>query len=158
MDADVVIFPYFDARPGDPEFICCENLALRSEFEKWPLRDIVVGKVRDFWTQQYHRAESFVILAENKNFLIVENKLEDRVLLHFLNHLLAVVFTKKAWKKFLGLVLTIENGSIDINRENNFYWNVDTAKGDVSLQIKNVRRDSVTVPMVEWQNLQELLT
>jgi|GEM_PF-6579848 len=158
IDDDVVTFPYFDAKPGDAEFICCEDIALRSEFEKWYLKERVVEKVRNFWTQQYHRARSFLILAENENFLIAKSKVENKVLLFFLNHVFSIEFTKDTWKTFGNLILTAEIGDIKTNKQNSLYWNVDDAKGNLFLQVKSIRKDSITIPMAEWQNLQDLLS
>lgn len=155
---NVVAFPYFDASPGDPEFICCENVALRSEFESWYLKNRVVEKVRDFWIWQYHHGKSFSILAENENILISKSNIEDSIRLFFLKYVFYVWFTETAWKRLKDLV-TVENGHIDIYKDEGFSWTVDSTRGIVLLQRIEVRKgDAVVIPITEWQDFQELLS
>ena len=155
---DVVSFPFFESQPNDPEFICCEDIALRSEFEKWYLRDKVIKKVRDLWVEQCHERSFILILAENENYLIIESIFEKGITLFFLNHVFRVDFTDAIWKRFGGLILATEQGNISTMVNHSLNWVVDTANGTVSLQIRNARKDSIVIPIAEWLNLQELLS
>ena len=152
---DVVGFPFFDAEPGEPEFICCEDIALRSEFEKWHLRDNVIKKVRDFWVEQSHERSFILILAENENFLIIKSTIEKMIRLFFLNHVFCVDLTEGEWKTFKDLISAFEKGAINLEIYD-LSWNVGPAKCNLILQIKDGRRDSIDIPIAEWQNLQEL--
>ena len=76
---DVMGFPFFDVLPDEPEFICCEDIALRSEFERWHLRDSVIKKVRNFWVERVHERGFILILAENENFLIIKRQFSTPV-------------------------------------------------------------------------------
>jgi len=154
---DVVHFPYYDAMPSEPEFICCEDIALRSEFEKWQLRDRVIQKVRDFWIREYRDSVYFSILAENEIILISKSYVEDSIRLFFLKYVFDVWLTEDTWKRFQDFV-TVEKGSIKLSEKESFSWNVDSAKGSVVLQKIEVRKDTIIVPITEWQNLQELLS
>jgi len=133
---DVVSFPFYDAKPGEPEFICCEDIALRSEFERWPLRDSVTKKVRDFWIQIHRESKYILILAENENFLITKSTVEKRVRLVFLNHVFHVNFTWDTWEQFADLILTTEQGDISSIGEDIFDWRVDDANNHVILQTR----------------------
>ncbi len=156
-DENFVSFPFFDAYPGDPEFICCEGLALRSKFEEWDLKDRVIKKVRDFWIHEYHDAEYFSILAENENFLITKSEVTDYVRLFFLKHAFYAWFTENAWKRFKDLA-TVEIGSIDISEKEIFSWDVNSTNDHVLLQITGERKDAIIIPIAEWQNFQELIS
>lgn len=155
---DVVIFPYFDSQPGEPEFICCESAALRNEFERWYLKDKVIQKVRDFWVQRTHEKRFLLILAENENFLIVTSTIEKGVSLFFLNHVFSIDFTIDAWERFVDLMRTAEKGDINTIEKNSLYWDAATKKGSAFLQIRATRKDSITIRINEWLNLQELLS
>lgn len=154
---DVVSFPFFDAYPGEPEFICCESRALRSEFEKWYLRDSVTKKVSDLWIREFHGSKYFSILAEDENILIVQSKVEDNIRLFFLKYVFYSWLTEAAWKRLKDLV-TVKEGSITISEKAGFSWDVDIAKGSVALHKMALRKDTIVIPIAEWQNLQELLT
>ena len=158
VDDDVVIFPYFDSNPGEPEFICCENIALRSEFERWYLKESVITKVRDFWVQRFHEKSFLLILAENENFLIVKSMIEKGVSLFFLNHVFSVDFRGDAWEKFAALIPTAEKSSINISEKYSLSWNMDTPKANMILQIRSIRKDTIVIPIDEWIKLQELLS
>ena len=155
---DVIIFPYFYSQPGEPEFAYCENVALRSEFEVWHLRDKITKKVRDFWIQEYHQATSFSILAENENYLIARSLIENRVLLFFLNHVFSIEFTRDIWKRFKDLILTSKEENINTIVEHTLSWSVDHTKSRVSVQTKTIRRDSIILSIAEWLSLQEVLS
>lgn len=155
---DVVSFPYFESYPGEPEFVCCENIALRSEFERWRLRDRVIEKVRDFWTRWYRESKFFSILAENESFLIAKSTIENRVLLFFLNHVFSVEFTEDTWRKFSNQILTVEKGNIIANERMVLYWDMNITKGTLTLHTSDDWRDSIIIRMTEWRSLQKLLT
>ena len=158
---DVVHFPYFDALPGEPEFICCEDIALRSEFEKWYLRDRVTQKVRDFWLEWSQMKENIaiIILARNENYLITKGIYDKGIALFFLNHVFNVWLPIDLWDRFVDLILTADTGKIHTFEEDSFHWNVDAINGNVILQINTlVRKDTIVIPMAEWLNLQELLS
>jgi hypothetical protein len=158
-DDNVVIFPFFESQPGEPEFFLCENIALRSEFEKWHLRDRVIKKVRDFWLQwsQEKIGIAISILAENENFLITKGIYDKGVLLVFLNHVFSVSTPIDAWDSLADLILTAEKGDMDTFGDHSFHWDIDPTHNNMILQIRSVRKDTIIIPMTEWQNLQELL-
>ena len=155
---DVVSFPYYDATPDEPEFICCENIALRSEFEKWYLRNSVTKRVRDFWIQRAHRSKYFSILAENENILISKSSIEDNIRLFFLKYVFEVWFTEATWKRLKELV-AMDEGRIDLYEDERFSWTVDSAKGSILLQLQRIRarKDAIVIPLSERQSFQELV-
>ncbi|HEU0291249.1 MAG TPA: hypothetical protein VFR47_00835 [Anaerolineales bacterium] len=155
---NVVFFPYFDSHPGDPDFVYCESAALRSEFEKWHLRDRIIKKVRDFWIQWSHEKRPISILIENQNFLIVKSEIEKKISLFCLNHVFSVDFTIDAWKRFVDLMLTSEKSHINTIENDSLFWNVNTTNDNVMLQAIGIRRDSIVMPLTDWLNLQELLS
>jgi hypothetical protein len=157
INDNIVTFPYFDAYPSDFEFISSENIALRSEFEGWYSKNRVVKMVRDFWIREHHDTAYFSILAENENILIVKSKVEDNIRLFFLKYVFYGWFTEAAWKRLKDLV-TVEKGSIKISEKTSFSWDVDVAKGSVTLQKMGREKDAIVTPITEWQNLQELLS
>jgi hypothetical protein len=157
---DVVSFPFFDSKPGEPKSICCEDIALRSEFEKWYLRDRVIQKVRDFWFQwsQMKKDIAILILAENENFLITKGIYDKGVALFFLNHVFYVWVAIDIWDRFVDLILTSDKGELNTFGEHSFHWGVDTTQDNMIVQIKSVRKDTIVIPMAEWLNLQELVS
>ncbi len=157
-DENFVSFPFFDAAPDDPEFICCENIALRSKFEEWYLKDRVIKKVRDFWIERAHGNKHFSILAENENVLISKSKVEDSIRLFFLKYVFYVWFTETVWKSFKDLV-TAEKNTITISGKTFFSWDVDAENGSVLLQkTGGDEKDAIIIPITEWQNFQELVS
>ena len=133
---DVVGFPFFDAELDEPEFICCEDSALRSEFERWSLRDSVIKKVRDFWIRIPNGLGYLLILAKNENFLITKSTIEKRVWLFFLNHVFRVDFTWDTWEQFSDLIRTIEQGDITAIGEDSFHWKTDATQENMILQTR----------------------
>ena len=113
--------------------------------------------VRDFWIREHHDTVYFSILAENENILIVKSKVEDNIRLFFLKYVFYGWFTEAAWKRLKDLV-TVEKGSIKISEKTSFSWDVDVAKGSVTLQKMGREKDAIVTPITEWQNLQELLS
>jgi len=155
---DVVSFPVYDSKPDEPEFFLCENIALRSKFEKWHLRDSVIQKVRSFWTQIPQTHKYLLILAQNDSFLISKSTIEKRVWMFFLNHVFRVDFTWDTWEKFEDLILAFEKGNFNTIGEDNLSWEVNSTKCKLTRQIKDGRKDTIVIPMAEWLNLQELLS
>ena len=158
LNDNVVTFPYFGAYPSDFELISSENIALRSEFEGWYLKNRVVKMVRDFWIHGHHDTAYFSTLAEDENILIVKSKVEDNIRLFFLRYVFYGWFTEAAWKRLKDLV-TVEEGSITISEKASFSWTVDSAKGNVLLQRQRleVEKDAIVIPITEWRDLQKLL-
>ncbi len=158
---DTVHFPCFNSLPGEPEFVYCENIALRSEFEKWHLRDRVAQKVRDFWFEWSQTRENIaiIILARNENYLITKGIYDKGVALFFLNPVFDFGLPIDLWDRFVDLILTADTGKINTFEEDSFDWNIDSIKDNVILQINTlVRKDTIVIPMTEWLNLQELLS
>lgn len=156
---DVVAFPYFDAQPGDPEFDCCENFALRSEFEKWYLRASVAKKVHDFWIQWSREKRPILILAESENFLIVKGLIDKGVALFFLNHVFYANFATDSWKKFKTLIAITEKGDINTIKKDSLRWSADAGKVRLNLSLEgSERKDSIVIPIKEWQNLRDLIS
>ena len=157
---DVVSFPFFDAQPGEPESIYCESSALRSEFEKWHLRDNVTKKVRNFWIQwsKEKKGIAILILAENENFLITKGIYDKGITLFFLNHVFQVWLPINAWDRFVDLILSTDEGQLSTFEEDSFHWAVDATQDNMVLQIKSVRKDTIVIPMAEWLNLRELVS
>lgn len=143
---NVVHFPYFDALPSEPEFVCCENIALRSEFEKWYLRDRVTQKVREHWLEwsQTKEGKAIVILARNENFLITKGIYDKGIALFFLNHVFHISLPINLWDKFTKIILTTDTSEIKTFGEDSFQWNVDAIKGNVILETIQVNADCLT--------------
>jgi len=157
---DIISFSFFDSKPGEPEFFLCENIALRSEFEKWQLRDSVIQKVRDFWIQWSRMKKDIAIsiLAENENFLITKGIYDKGIALFFLNHVFHVWLPIDLWDRFVDLILTTNKGGLNTFGEHSFHWDADITQNNMILQIKSVRKDTIVIPMAEWLNLRELVS
>ena len=154
----MIVFPAFYSRPDEPEFVCCESIVLRSEFESWYLKDSVTEKVGDFWIQTSHMKGYLLILAEDKDFLIVKSTIEKWVQLFFLRHVFSVRFTETAWGNFVNLILTSEKGDMNTIGKDSLSWGADATKNTMMLQIKSIRKDTIVIPISEWGKLQELLS
>jgi hypothetical protein len=155
---DVIIFPTFYSHPNEPEFVCCEGIALRSEFESWYLKDSVTKRVRDFWTQTSHMKGYLLILVESKDFLIEKSTIEKWIELFFLRYVFSIRFTETAWENFVNLMLISKESDINTMGEYRLSWSVDATKNKMVLQIRSIRKDTIAISMAEWLNLQELIS
>lgn len=147
----VVAFPVYESHPGEPEYVCSENIALRDEFENWQYKDRVVSKVRMAWVSWYRSSTSYSILWDDDSFLIVKSLLENKLRIFFLNHVFAVEVVKEKWEEFQHK-LTIGDGQIVLRANASLSWMASPPYTNLLL-VDNEWKDSVNILSSDWERL-----
>jgi hypothetical protein len=156
----VVVIPAFEIDPKDPESIFSDNIALRDEFEKWPLNDKIIAKSQKRWIQWYRDSTSYKILVDNENFLLMKSLIEDRVSLTFLRHVFGVATTGALWQKLCQQFLHSEKGHFQLSENERLTWSMEEPLSYVTLilDIENGSRDRIKVRLSEWLSLKDFLS
>ena len=159
-DDYVVVIPAFEINPKDPESIFSDNIALRDEFEQWPLKDKIIAKSQKQWIQWYRDSTSYKILVDNENFLIMKSLLEDRVSLTFLKHVFGIATTSALWKNLCLHILQSDQGEFQVNNNTRIFWDTELTTSHVILilNIENGSKDRIKVPLSEWSSLKDFLS
>lgn len=156
----VVAIPAFEIDPKDPDAIFSDNIALRDEFEQWPLKDKIIAKSQKRWLQKYRNSTSYKILIDSENFLIMKSLIEDRISLTFLKHVFGIATTIALWQKLCQQFFDSEKGLFQLSENARLTWNMEVPLSFVTLilDIENGSRDRIKVPLTEWLHLKEFLS
>lgn len=153
----VVVIPAFPIHPEDPDSFFSDNIALRDEFEKWPLKDKIIAKAQEVWLKDHRSRKSQKILVDNEYFLVTKNLKEDRISLTFLNHVFGVGTKTIVWTKLCQQVTTLEKNEFVLSPSEKIFWDTTPSYVVLIREIRNGSRDRIKIPMAEWLSLKEIL-
>ena len=152
----VVSFPAYESHPGEPEYVCSENIALRNEFENWQYKNQVINKVRAAWVSWYRSSTSYSVLWDDSAFLLVRSLLENKFRIFFLNHVFAVELVQEKWKEFKQK-LTVGDGEILLGSGVSLVWKVSPLSTNLLL-MDNEWRDAIEIPSSDWERMVQVLS
>lgn len=159
---NVIFFPPFSfCTPQDPEFICYEGHVLREEFEKWVYRESVINKVKETEVVGYLNRQSFKIIIQDENFLLVKQIYNGGYRLFFHKYSFYTAEIKNEIWPSLFSRLVSEYGEIDLNFRTKFSWEDCLTKvilSKESYEFGRVLRDRVEIPKTEWNCFRETLS
>ena len=147
--------PAFPCGPQDPLANYCEACVLRDEFEKWELREVLVQKVKEFWGQWLSTSEFSSSIFHDDIYLIVKNRADNSVRIHFIQHLFLIHVQRKDWKEFYGQMMGPVN-EISIGHYTIYTIRKKEEKVEISETYK-YGQDRIEVTLEEWEHLQDAL-
>jgi hypothetical protein len=153
-------FPAFPCTPHEPIYLCYRACALRSAFNAWEFRNDVLERVKDFWSQNYHRSNAFDMLIEDEDFLVVKGNFEAKIRIFFIRHNFAVDIPVSYWVKFYSQLTDDWEGEIVIHPYSKTHIHLQKTRTQVQLcqQIEGFfGRDCIELSLHEWLDFRSMV-
>jgi hypothetical protein len=95
-----VCFPPFSSDEADPALTCSDACALRDEFNQWEFHENVLNKLKNFWSEEFHRSTAFQVVFEDTHFLVVEGVYETKGRIFFYQQAFFLDIPIEKWREF----------------------------------------------------------
>lgn len=157
--SSVLCFPPFSTTPDDPVTICSDACVLRDEFEKWEYRDNVIELTKEFWIQQYHASETFIVVYEDDEYLFAKGKIEAKIRILLLKHAIVIDIPQAIWQNFRGQLLDMQD-VVNISPYSTIAlsFNKRMDKIEIRIDIQGNGWDCIELSLLEWSHFQSILT
>ncbi len=151
-------FPPFPHEPHDPTAVCDDACVLRDEFEKWEFRSDTIKKMKEFWSLDYHSRETFTVVFEDDDYLLVRSKAEHKAQFLFLQHMFLMDIPRTAWRTFCTMLLNdIEVAEFSPYSNTTLCFRKETHKTEICFHSQTGWRDRIKLSQSEWSHFLSIL-